>query len=133
MKTILMSASIAATLFCMKPDQLTGRWETAPSAKGSVTGVVFKEDQTFEGYVNKKPFVTGTYSLEDNVFSMTDNGCDGATGTYKLIFFSNNDSLRLEPINDPCIERMKGTSRLVLGRVRAVPMIDEYDFLNHGN
>ena len=133
MKTILITASMFTAFSFMKQDKLTGRWESQPSAKGTVTGVVFREDQSFDGYLNKKPFVTGTYSLEDSIFTMTDNGCNGATGTYKIIFFSNDDSLRLQPINDPCTERMKGTSRLVLGRVKSIPMADPepYDFLHH--
>lgn len=135
MKSILFTASLFTAFMYIKPDKLTGRWETLPSSKGTVTSVVFKEDQSFDGFINKKPFVSGTYSLEDSIFSMTDNGCNGATGVYKAIFFSNNDSLRLEPVNDPCVERMKGTSRLVFGRVRSIPMLDQeaYDFLHHND
>ena len=99
-------------------DKLTGRWESLPSPKGNVTGVVFKPDNTFEGYVNKKPFVTGSYTLQDSIFSFVDNGCLGMRGVYKLVFFSNNDSLRLVPINDSCDERKNGMSRLVMGRVK---------------
>ena len=118
MKTILISAATLAAIIFSGPDKLTGRWESRPSAKGNVTGVVFKEDQSFEGYVNRKPFVSGTYSLQDSIFTMEDNGCNGAQGTYKLIFFSNNDSLRFQAIQDDCTGRMEGTTRLVMGRVK---------------
>jgi hypothetical protein len=98
-------------------DKLKGRWESKPSVKGNVTGVVFK-DSTFEGYVNKKPFVSGRYSFENNVFSFVDNGCEGKRGVYEVVFFSNDDSIRFVPISDSCAERKGGMSRLVMGRKR---------------
>jgi len=97
-------------------EKLVGRWESPVSPKGNVTGVVFKADSTFEGYVNQKPFVTGTYSLKNDTFTFVDNGCDGKQGTYKVIFFSNEDSIRMQPIEDGCEERKNGMSKLVLGR-----------------
>jgi hypothetical protein len=96
-------------------EKLKGRWESKPSIKGNVTGVVFK-DSTFEGYVNKKPFVSGRYSFENNVFSFVDNGCEGKRGVYEVVFFSNDDSIRFVPISDSCTERKAGMSRLVMGR-----------------
>ena len=99
-------------------DKLTGRWKSSPSPKGNVTGIVFKPDNTFEGYINKKPFVTGSYTLQDSIFSFVDNGCEGKRGIYKLIFFSNEDSMRFVPITDSCEERKNGMSRLIIGRVK---------------
>ena len=99
-------------------DKLTGRWESAPSPAGNVTGVIFKPDFSFEGYINKKPFVTGNYVLKDSLLSFTYNGCEGKEAIYKLIFFSNDDSLRFVPVQDLCTERKDGMSRLVMGRVR---------------
>lgn len=99
-------------------DRLTGRWETRPSPKGNVTGIVFRSDNSFDGYINKKPFVTGTYLLQDSIFSFTDNGCNGARGVYKIIFFSDADSIRFEPVSDSCTERMQGMIRTILGRVK---------------
>ena len=84
-------------------DMLTGRWETKVSPKGNVTGVVFKADNTLEGYINRKPFVSGKYSfLSDSTITMLDNGCEGKPAISKVIIFSNGDSLRLLPIEDPC-------------------------------
>ena len=119
MKTILVSA-IALLLAFNATNKLTGRWESRPSSKGNVTGAVFKEDKTFEGYVNKKPFVSGTYSFysEDSTLTFTDNGCNGAPGIYKVNFFSNADSLRFIAIKDTCGERRNGMERLVMGRVK---------------
>jgi hypothetical protein len=116
MKTIVII--IVTILAFLSADRLTGRWESKPSVKGNVTGIVFKSDSSFEGYVNKKPFVSGTYSLQGEVFSFVDNGCDGKRGIYKLIFFSNADSLRWELISDSCKERSEGMQRLVVGRVK---------------
>lgn len=118
MKTIMIPFVIVITSFFFSEDKLTGTWETKPSPNGNVTGVVFKADNSFEGYINKKPFVFGTYTLKDSIFSFIDNGCNGASGTYKTIFFSNNDSLRFEPISDDCEERRNGMSRTILGRVK---------------
>lgn len=42
--------------------------------------MVFKADNSFEGYVNRKPFVTGNYVLTDSIFSFIDNGCNGIKG-----------------------------------------------------
>lgn len=118
MKIILIS--LAAILFYTSTDELTGRWESPVSPKGNVTGVVFKDDQTFEGYVNKKPFVTGQYSYDSNedIFTFTDNGCNGVTGIYKINFFSNGDSMSFKAIMDSCAERKAGMERLVMGRVK---------------
>ena len=101
-------------------DRLTGRWETQPSEKGNITGVVFKADNTIEGYVNKKPFVSGTYSFNpgDSILSFVDNGCNGMRGIYKVMFYSNSDSLRFNVISDSCTERKNGMLRLIMGRVK---------------
>jgi hypothetical protein len=99
-------------------DELTGSWETKPSPKGNITRVVFKPDHSFEGFVNKKPFTSGNYSYRDGLLSFTDNGCEGRRGEYKIIFFSNSDSLRFEPVNDSCEERRKGMVRTILGRIK---------------
>jgi hypothetical protein len=113
-KLMLYSALMVFSAIIGK-NQLIGRWESKPSEKGNVTGVVFK-DSTFEGYVNKKPFVSGIYKFENEIFSFIDNGCEGKRGVYKIIFFSNSDSLRFEPVNDSCSDRRNGMRRLVLGR-----------------
>jgi hypothetical protein len=97
-------------------EKLIGKWESPVSPKGNTTGVIFRADSTFDAYVNNKPFTSGPYSLKNDTFSFTDNGCDGKQGIYKITFFSNEDSLRFLPIDDPCEERKDGMSKLVLGR-----------------
>lgn len=118
MRTIIfVSITIALAAF-ISEDYLTGRWQTKPSDKGNVTSVVFKPDNTFEGFINRKAFTSGKYTLKDSIFTFTDNGCGGTEGVYKLILFSNGDSIRFEPIRDTCTERMKGMSRTIMGRVK---------------
>lgn len=118
MKTISLVTAALFFVACLVKDKLTGRWETKPSVNGNVTGVVFKEDGNFDGYVNKKPFVTGKYTLQDSIFTFTDNGCNGAQGVYKILFFSNEDSVKFIAISDDCAERKEGMERTILGRIK---------------
>ena len=97
-------------------EKLVGRWESPVSPKGNTTGVVFNADGSFEGYVNRKPFTSGTYTLKNDTFSLVDNGCDGRRGVYRTIFFSHEDSIRFQPIEDSCEERKNGIGRMILGR-----------------
>jgi len=118
MKKILV-ATIIISLFAFAPkNKLLGRWETRPSPKGNVTSVVFNKDNTYEGYINRKPFVSGSYSLHRNTITIEETGCNGMKAVYKLIFFSHSDSLRFEPVSDSCTERREGMSRTILGRVK---------------
>lgn len=117
MKLMLFFATIIALVSFVKTDKLTGRWERK-TATGNIVGVVFKGDNIIEGYINKKPFVSGTYTLEDTLFTLVDNGCPNIRGKYKMIFFSNDDSVRLELISDSCLERGKGMNGNVYGRVK---------------
>lgn len=118
MKIVVFIALLLTAATINEKDKLTGRWEIRPSAKGNVTGVIFNEDKSFEGYINRKPFTSGVYSLDNDLFSFTDNGCDGKKGIYKIVFFSNEDSLRLVPVEDSCVQRREGMSRLIMGRVK---------------
>ena len=115
---MLISAAIMALVAFTVTDVITGRWETKLSQKGNTTTVVFKSDSSFEGFINKKPFVSGRYTFQDGILSFVDNGCDGKKGVYKGIFFSNGDSLRFESITDSCDERRNGMIRTILGRVK---------------
>ena len=117
-KTIMIAASMAISVSSINSNKLTGRWETQRSPSGNVFGVVFKEDLTMEGYQNKKPFFSGNYSTENDVIYFEDNGCPDIKASYKLIFFSNDDSLRFEPIDDKCEQRLEGMKRTILGRVK---------------
>ena len=118
MKALIISIATILFFAFTSEDMLTGRWETRPSEKGNVTGVIFRADHSFEAYVNKKPFVTGIYNFQEDIFSFTDNGCDGMQGIYKINFFSNGDSLRFEVISDSCNQRKEGILRLTLGKVK---------------
>jgi hypothetical protein len=119
MKTILVS--LITMLFAFTAtDKLTGRWESQPSTNGDVRGVIFKEDNTYDAYINKEPFVSGIYSFTqaDNVFTLEDEGCTGLTGVYKINFFSNGDSMRFVAIDDNCNGRKEEMEKVTLGRVK---------------
>lgn len=118
MKMIIAPLLLITLFFFNEKYKLTGRWQSPPSPTGAVTGIVFKSDSTFEGFINRKPFVSGKYVQNDSIFSFVDNGCEGKRGIYKLIFFSNEDSLRFQPIQDSCTGRMEGMKKLVVGRVK---------------
>lgn len=118
MKAVLIIAIITGLLAFTAKDKLTGRWETRPDENGVITGMLFKSDNTFDMYVNKKPYASGAYTLDDNVISFVDNGCEGQGAIYKIIFFSNSDSMRWEPIQDSCTGRRVGIPKLVLGQVK---------------
>src|SRR5688572_1429379 len=114
MKTFIISVLFTLLSTFADNDILTGKWESPVSPQGNVTSVVFRADQSFEGFVNNKPFVTGNYTLKDSIFTFTDNGCDGAEGVYRLISFHYGDSIRFQYISDTCSNRRNGLSRLVL-------------------
>ena len=116
-RMFILFMAVCMAAFVMK-DKLVGRWESKPSVKGNVTGVVFKEDGTLEGYFNRKPFVSGVYTFENEVISFTDNGCNGSKAVYRIIFFSNDDSIRFQVMSDTCTDRRNGMTSLVLGRVK---------------
>jgi hypothetical protein len=118
MKPIIISILAITIASFITKDKLIGRWQSKPSPKGNITSVFFKSDNSFEGFVNKKPFVTGVYTLQDSIFSFVDNGCNGKKGIYRIIFYSNSDSIRFDPINDSCAERKEGMSKLILGRIK---------------
>jgi hypothetical protein len=118
MKRIFVAGMFISFTALTPKNKLVGRWETKPSPKGNITSVVFNENNTYEGYINKKPFVSGNYSLSRNVITIEETGCNGVKAIYKLIFFSHSDSLRFEAISDSCTERKEGMSRTILGRVK---------------
>ncbi|HEY6900627.1 MAG TPA: cytochrome c peroxidase, partial [Puia sp.] len=126
MKTLLITGFLILLLLISRAaawnDRLTGKWESL-SVNGNVTSVVFFPDHTFDGYVNDKPFTNGEYTLSDSIFTLVDNGCNGVRGTYRIMFFSNDDSIRLQVIQDSCTERGKGISQLVLGRKKPMDKV----------
>jgi hypothetical protein len=118
MKILIIAVSMLLFASNDGPDKLKGRWQSPVSPKGTVTSIFFTGDSTFEGFINRKPFVTGTYTVNDSIFSFVDNGCNNQRGVYKLVFFSNEDSLRFLPVRDSCEPRRNGMIRLVVGRIK---------------
>lgn len=118
MKTMLIATTILSFIFFTAPEDLVGRWQTKPSPKGNVTMVVFKRDSSFEGFINRKPFTSGKYQYRRDTLSFVDNGCNGKQAIYKVMFFSDNDSIRFVPVMDSCDERRNGMIKTILGRVK---------------
>jgi hypothetical protein len=116
--TLIITAIALMLATASGPNPLVGRWETKPSPKGNVTGLNMKADSSFEGFINRKPFVTGTYTYKDSLLSFVDNGCSKTRGLYKVIWFSEGDSIRFEPISDTCTERRNGMSKTIMGRIK---------------
>ena len=118
-KILLWSLGIQLVAFS-KADKMTGLWTSKPSSGGNTTAAIFRENSSFEAYINNNLFVSGTYSFSetDSVFTITDNGCNGLTGEYKILFFSNSDSLRFAVLRDNCIERKEQVEGLIMGRVK---------------
>ena len=56
MKALIISLATILFFAFTSEDMLTGRWETKPSEKGNVTGVIFRADNSFEAYVNKRNY-----------------------------------------------------------------------------
>ena len=117
---ILIPGLVTMGFAFMKAGKITGRWEASPSPAGNITAAVFREDSSFEGYINKTLFVSGTYSFSpaDSVLTVIDNGCNGLTGFYKILFFSKSDSLRFAVIRDNCEERKQEMEGLIMGRIK---------------
>lgn len=117
-KLLLVALSLNVLTSFLGDNKLVGKWESPPSPKGNITIVHFKADGSFEGFVNRKPFVSGHYAVEKDLLKFTDNGCDGRQGAYQLVFSNYGDSLRFRPLEDSCGERKEGMSKLVVGRKR---------------
>lgn len=108
---------ITVILTTISKHSILGRWESK-SATGNTTGVVFKEDHSFEAYVNRKPFTTGKYYMHGDTLHFNDTGCGGSEGIYKTNFFADGDSLYWAAISDTCTERRNGMQRLRMGMVK---------------
>jgi len=85
---------------------------------GNILGVIFKPDNSMEGYFNKKPLFSGTCTWNNGILSFEDNGCQDIKGIYKIVFFSNSDAMRWEVINDSCEGRKQGMNNMVFARVK---------------
>jgi hypothetical protein len=117
MKSICIA--IVALLFfdSSKSDSLTGTWMRLSPAGAPVYRVVFSAD-TYKTYINDKPGVNGVYTLNDSIFDINDSGCPDEPARYKITFFGNNDSCRLQVINDGCDARMHQADNAILYRVK---------------
>lgn len=118
MKTVILASAIFISCivwaFTFQQKKIAGRWETK-MPNDMVAGIVFKSDNTFQGYINKKVFVAGSYDLKDDNITFFDNSCAGK-GTYRLSFFA--DSVRFNLVSDTCKGRSGDVDKAVFGRVK---------------
>lgn len=119
MKTIILASAIfvscIALAFTFRQNTILGRWETK-IPDNMIAGIVFKADNTFQAYINKKVFVAGNYDLKDNNITFSDNSCAGK-GMYHLSFFA--DSVRFNVLSDTCSGRRGDVNKAVFGRIKA--------------
>lgn len=113
--TLTIFIGCAALAFTFQQNTIVGRWE-AKMPDHTVGGVVYKQDHTYQAYVNKKVFVSGNYEIRNDTISMSDNSCP-IKGLYKLTFFA--DSVRYNVVIDSCKGRKNDVDKAVLGRVKA--------------
>lgn len=115
MKTLIVFTLLM--LAFKAPQSITGKWETLQPG-GNTLGMVFKADNHFEGYINRKPFVSGTYTFEDDIIIMNGDGCINMPGKYRIHFLKNTGAIRWEVINDSCTDRKKGLDNIVFTRIQ---------------
>lgn len=102
-----------------KSSNIVGRWETK-SQKGNIVIGVFKADDSYEGYFNKKLFTKGTYSFKEGVVTFEDDkmtACSDIKGSYKVTFFADT-AIRFDVINDSCKPRNEGSNGVVYVRLK---------------
>lgn len=105
------------TAFTVIDPGIIGRWETKMPNGKIITGVI-KGDNTYEGYSDTVMFAKGAYSFKDSVLTFENDemsGCGEAKGIYKITFFADT-AMRLDVINDDCIERSQGNNGVIYTR-----------------
>jgi len=117
----LLAVTIIVTAFTSIPHVLTGRWEFVEKTENGPMHFLanFRADETYDAYINKKPFLSGNYHFQNDTLVISDHLCDANTsGTYKITFLTP-DSILFSLIKDPCTDRIKGTDGATLSRVKA--------------
>lgn len=108
--------ALAIVSFTNPPDILVGRWQK--KFKGINAVFVFRNDNTFDLFVNGKVFTNGKYSIRQDTFMLADPKCNSAYyGTYKLDFFAG-DSVRFIALADTCKPRKHDLHNATVGRIR---------------
>lgn len=114
----IVGLALSAAVSVTPPNKLAGRWQTPKFSDGSVLMAIFRENGTFDGFVNGKAFVNGQYYVREDTLGMADASCGaGYYGTYRMNFFAK-DSVRFTVIRDTCPGRREGTDGVAFGRVK---------------
>jgi hypothetical protein len=114
--SLLFALTAVASIAPSNP--LVGRWQQ--QFPGQLLLLNFRADGTYDAFINGKVFVSGKYLLKQDVFTLNDGLCNlNYYGTYKLSFYSGNDSIRFQVVQDTCRARRRGSDGLTLGRVKS--------------
>jgi hypothetical protein len=115
-KFSLLSISIVILLstlsFIIDTNPLVGKWEYSSTYQGSPYKLlaIFRNNGTYDGFINKKEFVSGTYHINHDTLYIADPTCNAKyEGKYKVEFFGQHDSLKFHVIQDTCVGRREGT------------------------
>jgi hypothetical protein len=99
---------------------LVGKWEYSSTYQGGPFKLlaIFRNNGTFDGFINQKEFVSGTYHVNHDTLYMSDPTCNAKyEGSYKFEFFGQRDSLKFHVIQDTCSGRREGTNGKLFKKV----------------
>jgi len=99
--------------------QLPGEWDSHETFEGKPWHfqVRFKSDGSFDGLGNGKLVISGQYRTNGDTIFFKDAICNlDYEAAYRLTWFS--DSIRFNVIADTCQQRINGSDKVALGRVK---------------
>lgn len=98
---------------------LEGEWDAHLAYKGKpyvVTGR-FKENGTYDAFIDGKLIVSGRYRTVGDSAYFKDGNCNmDYEGLYQLVYYQ--DSVRFDVLEDTCMERVRGSSGLAMKRTK---------------
>lgn len=101
-----------------KAISIEGKWLKKGTFKGKPYNFEgrFKNDGSYDAFMDGKHFVSGKYKMNHDTIYLTDSGCDTTmVGIYKIRSFQ--DSIQFKLITDNCDNRREGTKDLTFGRI----------------
>lgn len=108
-----LSATIIFYSACSnQPEKnIKGEWDAHLSYEGKSYVLVgrFKENGTYDAFIDEKLVVSGRYRTNGDTIFFRDGNCDMAyEGQYKMNYYK--DSIRMDLLLDSCRERVQGTT-----------------------
>jgi hypothetical protein len=110
----------SAISFTIDTNPLVGKWEYFGTSQGQPFKLlaIFRTNETFDGFINKKEFVSGAYHMKHDTMYISDPTCNSKyEGVYKVEFFGQRDSLKFHVIQDTCFGRREATNGLLFKKV----------------